>query len=178
VRESPYPAPATVSLIGMPGAGKSTAGVLLAKELGLRFTDTDLDIQQQAGMTLQDILESRGHLPLRALEEQVLLSVNLEDAVIATGGSVVYSDAIMQRLKNAGPVVYLRVELAELERRVAAAPPRGIASDLGYGAVYEERCPLYESYADVIVDCTGTLETVTAQIRQFLNSSGWAGHVR
>ncbi|QIB67640.1 shikimate kinase [Kineobactrum salinum] len=138
----------------MPGAGKSTVGVLLAKLSGLAFNDTDLAIQTAANATLQEIVDSRGYLALRAIEEEILLAVPLAGAVVATGGSVVYSEAIMQRLRAAGPVVYLKVGLAALERRVAAAPNRGIACDAGdsFATVYEERTPLYERYADIIVD--------------------------
>ncbi|MDO8861035.1 shikimate kinase [Haliea sp. E1-2-M8] len=147
----------TISLIGMPGAGKSTVGVLLAKLSGLDFNDTDLEIQVQAGATLQEIIDSRGHIVLRALEEEILLAVPLTHTVIATGGSVVYSDRIMQRLKQAGPVVYLDVPLSTLEARVAAAPPRGIASDVGYSYadVFRERTPLYRRYADFTVATEG-----------------------
>lgn len=161
----------TISLIGMPGAGKSTIGVLLAKLSGRRFVDTDLDIQVRAGATLQQILERDGHLQLRALEQQVLLDVDLAGAVIATGGSVPYSDAAMQRLRAAGPVVYLEADLATLEQRVAAAPPRGIASDSNqdFAGIFAERTPLYSHYADLRVDATGSgPEAVAAIILQWL----------
>ncbi len=94
--------PGTISLIGMPGAGKSTVGVVLAKLCGLAFVDTDLAIQSHAGATLQDILEREGYLHLREIEEGILLGVALENAVIATGGSVVYSEVAMRRLRSAG----------------------------------------------------------------------------
>jgi shikimate kinase len=150
-RENPLPS--TISLIGMPGAGKSTVGVLLAKLTGLAFNDTDLEIQIRAGATLQEIVDSRGHVALRALEEEILLAVPLQGSVIATGGSVVYSDRIMQRLQQAGPVVYLEVSLPTLEARVAAAPPRGIASEPGhsYADIFAERTPLYRRYANLTV---------------------------
>ncbi len=143
----------TISLIGMPGAGKSTVGVLLAKLSGLRFVDTDLDIQVRAGATLQEILDQHGYRHLRQLEEQVLLDVSLDHALISTGGSVVYSASTMRRLQAAGPVVYLQADLATLEQRIAGAPPRGIASDnaQGFAEVYAERTPLYEQYADFSV---------------------------
>ncbi|MFV0276520.1 MAG: shikimate kinase [Parahaliea sp.] len=146
--------PVTINLIGMPGAGKSTVGVVLAKLAGLAFTDTDLAIQLREEATLQDIVERRGHLALRQIEEEILLAVDLEHAVISTGGSVVYSDAIMQRLREAGPVIYLCTDLATLERRVAASPLRGIASDASqsFADVYAERTPLYERYADITID--------------------------
>ncbi len=157
----------TISLIGMPGAGKSTTGVLLAKLCGLRFVDTDLDIQVRAQATLQEILERDGYLHLRALEQQVLLDLDLGGAIIATGGSVVYSEPVMQRLKAAGPVVYLAADLLTLEQRVAAAPPRGIASDTGqgYAEIFAERTPLYRHYADLTVDVTrAAAEAVAADI--------------
>ncbi|MDA8738278.1 (d)CMP kinase, partial [Luminiphilus sp.] len=87
-----------ISLIGMPGSGKSTVGVLLAKRLGLAFVDTDLLIQEQAGATLAEIIAQKGHTALRTIEEQVLLDMHIGASVISTGGSVVYSDAIMRRL--------------------------------------------------------------------------------
>ncbi len=161
----------TISLIGMPGAGKSTTGVLLAKLCSLRFVDTDLDIQVHAGATLQHILERDGHLQLRALEQEVLLRVELAGAVIATGGSVPYSDAAMQRLKTAGPVIYLEADLATLERRVAAAPLRGIACDSkqSFADIFAERTPLYRHYADLCVDAAGkTPELAAASIVRWL----------
>lgn len=161
----------TISLIGMPGAGKSTIGVLLAKLSGLRFVDTDLDIQVRAQATLQQLLERDGYLQLRALEQEVLLNIGLDGAVIATGGSVVYSEAAMQRLKAAGPVVYLEAGLATLQQRVTVAPLRGIACDAnqGFADIFAERTPLYRRYADLTVDATGdTAETLATAILQEL----------
>jgi shikimate kinase len=156
----------TISLIGMPGAGKSTIGVLLAKYLGMRFTDTDLDIQVRAGATLQHLLEREGYQRLRALEQEVLLDIALSGAVIATGGSAVYSEAAMHRLRTAGPVVYLEVDFDTLQGRVAAAPLRGIACPAGqdFAAICAERAPLYRRYCDVTVNGAGTPERVAAAI--------------
>lgn len=157
----------TISLIGMPGAGKSTVGVLLAKLSGLRFVDTDLDIQVRAQATLQQILEREGYLHLRALEQEVLLTTDTDGAVIATGGSVVYSAAAMHRLQTAGPVVYLEADLATLRQRVAEAPLRGIASAAGqdFADVFAERTPLYRGYADLTVDVAGeSADTAAAAI--------------
>jgi shikimate kinase len=159
--------PATISLVGMPGAGKSTVGILLAKLCGLRFVDTDIDIQTRAGATLQEILDRHGYLHLRELEEQVLLEVDLDHAVVATGGSVVYSAASMRRLAGAGPVVYLQAGLAVLSGRVAAAPLRGIASDAtqDFAAIFDERTPLYERFANLTVAADrGTADEVAARI--------------
>ena len=157
----------TINLIGMPGAGKSTVGVILAKLTGLRFCDTDLDIQVREHATLQDILEQQGYQRLRAIEEEVLLAIDLEQAIISTGGSVVYSDAAMARLRNAGPIVYLAADLDSLEQRVAKAPLRGIASSAAQSLaeVYAERTPLYQHFADITVDATsGCAEEVAASI--------------
>ena len=103
----------SVILIGMPGAGKSTLGILLAKELGLGFLDTDVAIQVKEKQTLQEILEQRGYLALRAVEEQVLLETDCHQQVVATGGSAVYSHNGMAYLKSCGPVVYLEVPLED-----------------------------------------------------------------
>lgn len=157
----------TISLIGMPGAGKSTVGVVLAKLTGLRFCDTDLDIQVREHATLQAILERHGYDYLRSVEEQVILGVDLDDAVISTGGSAVYSEACMQRLQMAGPVVYLNADLETLQQRVAAAPLRGIASDtsLSFADIYAERTPLYRRYAGLTVDATkGCAEQIADSI--------------
>ena len=155
----------TISLIGMPGAGKSTVGVLLAKMTTLRFVDTDLDIQVKAAASLQCILEQQGYRALRQLEETVLLELELDHALVSTGGSVVYSETSMRRLRAAGPVVYLRVSLPTLSQRIANAPPRGIASDStqSFAEVFAERTPLYQRYADITIDAgAGGAEAVTS----------------
>jgi len=163
--------PPTISLIGMPGAGKSTVGVILAKLTGLRFIDTDLDIQVRENATLQDILEQHGYLHLREIEQEVLLDIALDQAIISTGGSAVYSATTMQRLQGAGPVVYLAAELPTLQQRVAAAPLRGIASDAQqtYAEVFAERTPLYRRYADIVVEADrGSADEVAAAILERL----------
>ena len=161
----------TVSLVGMPGAGKSTVGVILAKLAGLRFVDTDLDIQMREDATLHEILEAHGYLRLRQIEEEVLLNLPLDHALVSTGGSVVYSETVMARLKAAGPVVYIEVDLPTLEKRVAATPHRGIASDAdqSFADVYAERTPLYERYADIrIVARDMSADEVAARILEKL----------
>lgn len=157
----------TISLIGMPGAGKSTVGVILAKLAGLRFVDTDLDIQLREQATLHEILQTHGYLRLREIEQEVLLDLSLEQALVSTGGSVVYSDAAMARLKAAGPVVYLDVDLPVLEQRVAATPHRGIACDSNQSLadVYAERTPLYERYADLrVAACELSADELAARV--------------
>ena len=149
--------PQSVILIGMPGAGKSTIGVMLAKELAKDFIDTDVLIQVREGKTLQDIMDASDYLNLRRIEEEVLLETDLPNHVIATGGSVVYGDAGMQHLKKYGPLVFLNVSLAELRRRIHNYESRGIARrpDQSFQDVFDERNALYRRYADIVVDCDG-----------------------
>ncbi len=143
----------TISLIGMPGAGKSTIGVLLAKELGLSFVDSDLIVQVRHDTSLQDLLDRHGHLQLRQYEEEVLLDIPLAHTLIATGGSAVYSDAGMQRLRAAGPVIFVDVPLPILLERVDNEDTRGIARAPGqnFASVFQERIPLYRRHADITV---------------------------
>lgn len=144
----------TISLIGMPGAGKSTLGALLAQSLSKRFIDTDLLIEQQVQMSLQEFLETDGFMALRKAEENVLLTQDLSAAVVATGGSAVYSAAAMSRLRALGPRVYLKISLPTLLDRVTNQSSRGLACAPGtsLSALYEERCPLYESAADIVFE--------------------------
>lgn len=145
-----------VILIGMSGAGKSTLGVLLAKAIGKDFTDTDIAIQQKEGRLLQDIIDSEGIEYFMQVEEDVVSSLAFKNSVIATGGSVVYSDKIMQSLKKDAVSVYLYVPYEELAARVKNISTRGIVMRKGstYEDVYNERLPLYEKYADITVNCS------------------------
>ena len=146
----------SIVLIGMPGAGKSTLGILLAKTLGLAFGDTDLSIQVQQSKTLQQISDDEGYLALRHYEEQVLLSETLTARVIATGGSAVYSEPGMLRLKEQALVVFLDVCLEELEKRVNDFATRGIARrpDQSFAELFTERRALYNRYADIVIECS------------------------
>ena len=145
----------SIVLIGMPGAGKSTVGILLAKELGMGFVDTDVAIQVREGLTLQEILDSSDYLKLRAIEEQVLLSEKIDGKVVATGGSAVYSEIGMARLKDCATVVFLDVPLQELENRISNFDSRGIARkpNQSFESLFEERRELYNRYADISVNC-------------------------
>jgi shikimate kinase len=146
-----------IVLIGMPGAGKSTVGVLLAKHLGLGFVDTDILIQERAGRRLQEIVDSGGHRELRRLEEEAILGIDAHGAVIATGGSAVYSPRAMEHLARRGIIVHLRAGLALLESRIDDYDRRGIANPAGqsFAEIYAERAPLYERYAEITVDVGG-----------------------
>lgn len=146
-----------VVLIGMPGSGKSTVGVLLAKALGYNFLDIDLVIQQREGALLQDILDKRGVEAFLDAEEQAVCDVECTGYVIAPGGSAVCREKAAQHLKNLGPVVYLKVPVEELNERIRNLSTRGIAMQPGQTLedVMAYRAPLYEMYADLIVDCGG-----------------------
>ena len=156
-----------VTLIGMPGSGKSTVGVLLAKALGYQFIDTDLVLQQLEGALLQDILDQRGVEAFLDAEEAAVRDLDCAKSVIAPGGSVVCRSGGMARLKELGPVVYLHVPLPELIRRVDNITTRGIAMAPGQtlADVYAQREPLYRQYADLTVEVApgaGLEETVAA----------------
>ena len=146
-----------IVLIGMPGAGKSTVGVLLAKTLLMDFTDTDLIIQRQTKMPLCDIINEKGTEYFIKLEEEIILGENFTNCVIATGGSAVYGKRAMEGFSRDCIIVYLKVELSELIRRLGDITTRGIAMEEGTGIpeLFSERAPLYEKYAHVTVDCTG-----------------------
>jgi shikimate kinase len=156
-----------IVLIGMPGAGKSTVGVILAKLTSRDFIDTDVLIQISQGRLLQDIVDTEGYMALRGIEEDILLGLHCYNHVISTGGSVVYSDAAMEHLKSSGIVVFLDVDLPTLESRVYDFDTRGLAKrpDQSLSELFEERVILYRKYADVTVDCAGlSQEEVCAQI--------------
>jgi shikimate kinase len=156
-----------ITLIGMPGAGKSTTGVILAKILGMGFIDTDVRIQTDQGKTLQQIVDESGHLALRAVEERIVRSLDVRNHVIATGGSVVYSKMAMDHLRSLSTIVFLKCGLEELRRRIRNFDSRGIARKRGqsFDAVFRERQPLYRKYAELTVDCeTPGQEQLAARI--------------
>ncbi len=151
----------------MPGAGKSTVGVILAKETGREFVDTDLLIQTACGRMLQDIVDTDGYLVLREIEEEILRGLSVEQSVVATGGSAVYSEPAMAHLANNGTIVFLEVELATLERRVKDYSTRGLAKrpDQSFDDLFVERGALYRRYAQVTIRCDElTMEEVCERI--------------
>lgn len=154
-----------IILIGMPGAGKSTLGVQLAKLLAMDFVDTDLLIQRRFRCALQDIVDEHGFERLRDREADVVTDFEPQQTVVATGGSVVYRDRSMAHLKQYGPLIYLYVPQAELERRLSNFATRGIAAPPGssFASIYAEREPLYRRYADIIIDLDGVSEAAALQ---------------
>ena len=146
-----------IVLIGMPGAGKSTVGVVLAKKLGYSFVDADLVIQSWEGKLLHEIIAERGVEGFWMLEETVGESIEAERTVIATGGSAVYGGNAMAHYKQTGTVVYLSLPLEEIRERLGDLTERGVTLKAGQDldGLYAERQPLYERYADVTVDCEG-----------------------
>ncbi len=144
-----------IILIGMPGAGKSTVGIVLAKNLGYSFIDSDLLIQEQEGMILQNIIAREGLDGFNHIENQVNASIDAQHAIIATGGSVVYGKEAMKHLKSIGTVVYLHLPYEELKNRLGDLTKRGVSIKQGQtlADLYAERTPLYEQYADVTIHC-------------------------
>lgn len=151
-----------VTLIGMPGVGKSTLGVVLAKVLGYQFLDSDLLIQKEEKRRLPQIIEQEGVEGFKKIENRVNASIDVCETVIATGGSVVYCDEAMNHLKSIGKVVYLKLSLESLSKRLGNLKGRGVLLKKGQTleSLYNERIPLYEKYADIVVDEEGKdLET-------------------
>lgn len=162
-------------LIGMPGAGKSTLGVLLAKALGMDYVDTDLVIQQQEGRLLQDIIDNDGIDDFMKIEESIVSDLKLQNCVIATGGSLIYSEKAMKALKQRGTIFYVHVPFGEIEKRLKNIQTRGIVIKPGnsFKDVYEERVSLYRKYADKTVDCANkTIEDcVSVIIEQYRDTN-------
>ncbi len=160
------PGGSNLTLIGMPGAGKSTIGIILAKVLTYGFIDTDVLIQINRQKSLQEIIDKSGHLHLRRVEESEILKINLTCTVIATGGSVVYSEKAMCHLRNISRIFFLRVDYEELLSRIHNFSKRGIAKSKHqtFRELYQERQDLYLRYADKTVDCSGRDQEEIAEI--------------
>lgn len=159
-----------IVLIGMPGVGKSTIGVVLAKILGYKFLDADIVIQEREGRLLKDIIEEEGIDGFIKIENDVNAGIDTNKTVIATGGSVVYGEGAMKHLKQIGKVVYLQVNLEQLNERIVSIKGRGVVVREGQMLkdIYDERTPLYEKYADIIVNEDGC--TVEETIEKVINA--------
>ena len=145
-----------IVLIGMPGAGKSTLGVVLAKIMGYDFLDADILIQNQSDRTLQKIIDAIGPMGFIEVENDVLCDIDVDRTIVSTGGSAVYSDEAMKHLREIGTIVYLKVSLEELRSRLGGLHERGVVMKDGMGMsldeLYDERIPLYEHYAEVTLE--------------------------
>lgn len=158
-----------IVLIGMPGVGKSTVGVILAKVLGYQFVDSDLVIQKEEGKLLKEIIAEVGPEGFIQVENRINASLEVENSVIATGGSVVYGAEAMEHLKKIGTVVYLSLPFKEIDKRLSDIKGRGVVLREGQTLkdLYDERTLLYEKYADIQIDETGlnVEETIDAILK-------------
>ena len=158
-------------LIGMPGAGKSTVGVVLAKNLGMSFMDSDLVIQEHEGRKLHELIEQFGIDGFIEIEERINASLDVKNSIIATGGSVVYGEKAMKHLNEIGTVWYLKLSYETIADRLGDLEQRGVVLKKGQTLkdLYEERIPLYEKYAGLTIDCENkTIREIVSEI------AGWA----
>lgn len=155
-----------IILIGMPGAGKSTVGVVLAKILGYKFLDSDLVIQNAEKKLLSKIIEDNGIDEFIKIEERVNQNLNVNKTVIATGGSAVYGHNAMLHFKDIGKIIYISIDYKQLTKRLGDIEDRGIAikSNQTLYDLYLERCPIYEKYADITVKSNNTITNVINDI--------------
>ena len=159
-----------IVLIGMPGSGKSTCGVIAAKVMLKNFFDTDLLLQGLEQSRLQELIDSKGVEYFYEAEEKAILSLNIEATVIATGGSVIYSEKAMEHLRSLGKVIYLHLEYETMMKRINNFTTRGIVVKKGSTLLdmYNERLPLYEKYADKTIYCDNN--TVEETVEEIVNS--------
>ena len=164
-----------IVLIGMPGVGKSTSGVILAKVMNYDFLDSDLVIQQQTKKLLKEIIREEGIDGFNAVENQINAGIDVENTVIATGGSVIVGADARAHFHETGIVVYLRISYDQLDKRLGDLDERGVVHKEGQTLrdIYDERTRLYEKYADITVDLdgkdvAGTVDAVVAQLEQYL----------
>ena len=166
-----------ITLIGMPGAGKSTLGVVLAKKLGYRFCDTDLLIQEGYDALLSELIASRGIDGFKKIENEVLAGMDCERHIIATGGSAVYGEQAMQHLGSIGVVVFIDISLPEMQKRLGSdLAARGVVmpADFTLEDLYNERHPLYERYADITIETSGIdTRTAVGMLEEALRQEGF-----
>lgn len=164
-----------IVLIGMPGTGKSTVGVILAKRLGYGFLDTDILLAETAGRRLPDIIEDEGFERLIEMEGEVGAGINVKSTVIATGGSMIFTDSAMKNLRENGITIWLETPVEELELRLSAnsREDRGVAApaEMTIADIYNQRKPYYEKYSDFRVDCLPGTDNVVHQILEVLEKS-------
>ena len=155
-----------IILIGMPGSGKSTVGVILAKMMTRPYLDTDILIQLVTNCSLQDIVDSKGHMALRKIEEDVLLDISCQNHIIATGGSAAYSDPAMMHLKQNGLIVFLDADLDTLKSRIKNYETRGLAKrpDQSFMDLFTERHELYNKYADITIPSNDSSQEEVAEM--------------
>ncbi len=164
-----------IVLIGMPGSGKSTVGIILAKMTSRDFIDTDILIQLREGRSLQEIVDNNGHMALRKVEEEVLVSVDCSHHVIATGGSAAYSHKAMSHLRENGIIIFLDAKMDTLQSRIHNYATRGLAkrSDQSFADLFSERLALYLRYADITVTSDAlNQEDVCVEIIEQLRKRG------
>lgn len=154
-----------VILIGMPGSGKSTCGVVAAKLMLKNFFDTDLLIQNIEGASLQDIIDNKGNDYFQEAEEKAILSLDIQGTVIATGGSVVYSQKAMEHLKSLGKIIFLDIDYEHMLSRISNLSTRGVLIKSGETLkdMFDERLPLYEKWADDVINCNDNTVQQTAE---------------
>ncbi|TYQ14909.1 UNVERIFIED_CONTAM: shikimate kinase [Acetivibrio alkalicellulosi] len=164
-----------IALIGMPGCGKSTIGILLAKTMRKDFIDTDLLIQQKHGNLLQDIIDNEGLKQFLAYEEKVVVDIDVKNHVIATGGSVIHSNAGLNHLKRDSILIYLQLRFDEIDSRIKNISSRGIAMEKGGSLIelFNKRVPLYEKHGDIIINCSNKhMEDIISEIKDRVSADG------
>ena len=164
-----------IVLIGMPGAGKSTIGVVLAKKLGYRFIDSDLVIQEQYGKLLHELITEHGVEGFWQIENNVNAGLEVNRSIIATGGSAVYGKEAIEHLREIGKVVYLKLSYEEIELRLGDLNARGVTLREGQtlADLYAERTPMYEKYAHLTIECEDKLlRQVVQEIADYIEEAG------
>lgn len=164
-----------IILIGMPGVGKSTVGVVLAKRMGYRFVDSDLVIQEQTGKLLHQMISENGTDGFLAIEDRINASLKADNTVIATGGSAVYGETAMAHFRDIGRIVYLSLPFEELKERLGDLSKRGVVLKPGQDlqGLLEERTPLYERYQEIEIDCSQKqIREIVEEIVEKLSAAG------
>lgn len=160
-----------LTMIGMPSCGKSTIGVMLAKLMAMGFLDVDILIQEKTGKKLRDIIDEEGNDGFLKVEGDIAAGLDVQNTIIAPGGSICYEDWAMEHLKDISKIIYLKISCDDMEKRIGDVKDRGVAMPEGFtlADLYNERAPLYEKYADVIIDETGkTPQDIVLEIRKWV----------